>query len=127
MGARALEFAEQAGERLILHAQDALNGALQGDWKHLPLHWNAWTIHPDLHEDSDAVFHFMGAPKPWHADYSGSFADKFYQYLDRTPYAGRRPWNPAGLGRVYRKVGRRAPFLPSAVRMLRARLSGSHS
>lgn len=126
MGARALDFAEQAGERLFLHDQDALNGALQGDWLRLPLHWNAWTIHPELHEDSEAVFHFMGAPKPWHADYSGRFADKFYGYLDRTPYAGLRPWNPAGIGRFYLKVRRRVPFLPSAVRMLRARLSPDH-
>ena len=125
MRTRALDFAEQVGERLILHDQDALNGALQGDWRHLPLHWNAWTIHPELHEDSEAVFHFMGAPKPWHADYSGRFADKFYGYLDRTPYAGLRPWDPLGLGRLYRKVKRRIPFLPSAARMLRSRLSGA--
>lgn len=125
IGERALKFAEDAGERLILHDQDALNGALQDDWKDLPLHWNAWTIHPDLHEDAPAVFHFMGAPKPWHADYKDRFRDKFYAYLDRTPYAGARPWNPAGLGALGRRFRRRLPFVPSAIRMLRSRFSAS--
>lgn len=119
--ARAREFAEQTGHRLILHDQDALNGALQNDWTELPLHWNTWTIHPELHQDSRAVFHFMGAPKPWDADYSGRFADKFFGYLDRTPYRGLRPWNPVGLGKLGRKVRRRIPYLPSVLRMARTR------
>ena len=118
-GARALRFAEKAGQRLILHDQDALNGAFHNDWTELPMHWNTWTIHPHLHQDSRAVFHFMGAPKPWDADYSGRFADKFYSYLDRTPYRGLRPWNPAGLGKFGRKLRRRIPYIPSVLRVAR--------
>ena len=125
IGEKALRFAERTGDRLILHDQDALNGALQGDWIPLAPTWNSWVIHPELHPDSRAVFHFMGAPKPWHADYSGRFADKFFAYLDRTPYAGSRPWNPAGVGRALRRVRRRLPFLPSAVRIIRTRLRNS--
>lgn len=121
---RALEFATEAGERLILHDQDALNGTLQGDWLELPMPWNVWVIHPELHDDSQAVFHFMGAPKPWHSDYAGPFAHKFYEYLDRTPYEGLRPWNPAGLGRLVQKLRRRIPYLPTAVRMVKSRLLG---
>lgn len=122
VGARALAFARDAGERLTLHDQDALNGALHGGWKELPLHWNTWVIHPELRADSQAVFHFMGAPKPWHPDYGGPYGDKFFAYLDSTPYAGRRPWNPGGLGRLGWRLRRRIPYLPSVVRMARARL-----
>lgn len=125
VGERAIAFAEGAGDRLILHDQDALNGALDGAWLRLAPHWNMWVVHPSMHTDSRAVFHFMGVPKPWHADYSGRFPDKFYGYLDRTPFAGARPWNPAGLGRVVRRVRRAIPYLPSAVRVLRSRLSSS--
>jgi len=122
-GRRALAFAEKTGDRLILHDQDALNGALHDEWAELPLHWNVWVVHPDLHADARALFHFMGAPKPWHADFDRRFGDKFFDYLDRTPYAGRRPFNPAGLGKLGRRLRRRLPFLPSAVRIARARLS----
>jgi lipopolysaccharide biosynthesis glycosyltransferase len=125
VGERAILFARRAGDRLILHDQDALNGALDGAWLRLAPYWNMWVIHPSMHADSRAVFHFMGAPKPWQADYAGRFADKFYDYLDRTAYAGARPWNPAGLGRAMRRLRRTIPYLPSAVRILRSRLSSS--
>lgn len=121
VGTRALEFAQKAGDLLILHDQDALNGALDGAWQPLDEGWNLWVVHPSLHWDSDAVFHFMGCPKPWHADYTGPFADKFYWHLDRTPFGGARPWNPMGLGSVAGRLRRKIPYIPSALRMLRSK------
>ena len=117
---RALAAALEVGPRLILHDQDALNLALQSDWTPLPWRWNVWVIDPELREDTDAVFHYMGAPKPWDVDYDRPFGDRFFKYLDRTPFRGWRPWNPAGVGLFVRRLRRRIPYLPGAVRMLRA-------
>lgn len=126
IGARALAFAELMGDKLVMHDQDALNGALQNDWLDLPLAWNTWIIHPHIHNDSDAVFHFMGGPKPWQADYAGRFSRKFFRYLDRTAYGGSRPWNPLGIGRFLRRFSRWIPYLPSALRILRSGIKEAH-
>ncbi|MDX1746610.1 MAG: glycosyltransferase, partial [Halobacteriales archaeon] len=119
---RALAHAREAGDRLILHDQDALNMALQGDWLALPAHWNVWVILPGLKPDDDVVFHYMGGPKPWDADYDRPFQDKFFQYLDRTPLRGWRPWNPVGIGAGLARLRRRTPHFPSVIRVLRRRL-----
>lgn len=121
---RALAIAEQIGDALFLHDQDALNCTLEGDWHALDWHWNVWVIDPKLERDSAAVFHFMGAPKPWHADYDRRFQDLFTASLDRTPFAGMRPVNPLGLGASLSRWRRKIPYLPSVLRILRLRLRG---
>jgi lipopolysaccharide biosynthesis glycosyltransferase len=121
---RALSLASRIGDRLVLHDQDALNAALDGDWLPLDQHWNVWTIDPELGDDSEAVFHFMGAPKPWHADYRGRFRARFFEYVDRTGFSGTRPWNPVGAGYLMARLRRRMPYLPAIPRMIRARLQG---
>ena len=120
---RALAAAARIGPRLILHDQDALNVALEGDWLALDPAWNTWTIRPGLTKDDPVLFHFMGAPKPWHADYDRPFGDLFFEELDRTPFAGWRPWNPMGVGRAVARMRRRIPWVPGAVRAAKARLS----
>ena len=120
---RALSAAARIGPRLILHDQDALNVALEGDWLALDSAWNTWTIRPGLTKDDPVLFHFMGAPKPWHADYDRPFGDLFFKELDRTPFAGWRPWNPMGVGRAVARMRRRIPWVPGAVRAAKARLS----
>jgi lipopolysaccharide biosynthesis glycosyltransferase len=123
VGPRALAEAARVGDHLILHDQDALNCALHGDWLPLPLHWNVWVIHPELKPGDRAVRHYMGAPKPWHADYTGPYADRFHSCLDRTAYRGWRPWNPGGIGSWLARLRRGVPYLPSALRIARLRLS----
>lgn len=120
VGARALDAAARIGDRLILHDQDALNLALEGDWTPLPPHWNHAAASAVRAEGT--VLHFMGAPKPWDLDYAGPFADEFAVVRARTAYAGRRTWNPAGLGRLLQSARRRLPYLPGALRMLRLAL-----
>jgi hypothetical protein len=95
---------------------------VEGDWIELPLHWNQWVVDPSLHTRSRAVFHYMGAPKPWHADYNGRFSDLFLDCLDRTPFRGTRPWNPGGLGALLARTRRRVPYLPAVIRIARRRL-----
>jgi lipopolysaccharide biosynthesis glycosyltransferase len=120
VSARALVHAERIGDRLVLHDQDALNCALQGDWTELPRDWNAGVPVSDwLTEDSRAVFHYWGAPKPWHADYDGRFRALYIRYIDRTAYAGQRAWDPFGLGRLLARAQRAVPFLPAVLRAAR--------
>jgi lipopolysaccharide biosynthesis glycosyltransferase len=122
---RSLTVAERMGDRLILHDQDALNGALEGDWLPLPRCWNRRVTEPDLPADSPVVFHYMGWPKPWHADYDGPHGALFLEALDETPLRGWRPWNPLGMGRQAARLRRRFPFLPTVFRLLRARIRPS--
>ena len=70
---------------------DALNVASQDDCVELPWYWNVWTASTRLTNDSAAVFHFMGAPTPWHAAYAGGHADHFFRYAERTPFRVRKP------------------------------------
>ena len=120
IGRRAIECAEEVGDNLILHDQDALNCALQQDWVAMPREWNAGVAASEwLSADSKAVFHFMGVPKPWQPDYTGRFADLFNRHLDRTPFAGARPWNPLGIGAFLFRLRRRVPHLPAVVRITR--------
>lgn len=120
VSARALARAIEIGDRLILHDQDALNCALEDDWTELPREWNAGVnVSPWLQEDDEAVFHFLGAYKPWHADYPGRFADLFFRYLDRTAFSGWRPWNPLGAGAALMRARRAVPYLPAVLRALR--------
>lgn len=123
LGPRAIEWAERIGSRLVLHDQDALNAALGGSWLPLPEYWNLWIIEPELGETSRAVFHFMGWPKPWHADFRGRFQEKFFHYLDRTAYRGFRPWNPLGAGYLFARIRRQFPYLAAIPRVIRARMS----
>ena len=123
VASRALGAARRFNTRLILHDQDALNVALACDWTPIDDLWNAWVILPDLDPEAPTVLHFMGAPKPWDADCDRPFVDRFYGYLDRTDFAGWRPWNPVGIGALLRRTRRRVPYLPGAVRLVRDRLS----
>jgi lipopolysaccharide biosynthesis glycosyltransferase len=117
---RAVREAERVGDQLVLHDQDALNCALAGDWAELPREWNAGlSISGWLTEEMKAVFHYWGAPKPWHADYDKGFQALFLRYLDLTAYAGYRPWNPFGIGALLARARRKLPYLPAVVRRAR--------
>lgn len=124
VGARAIAFAERMRDDLILHDQDALNATLHHEWKRMAWHWNVWIVDPTLTDDARAVFHYMGAPKPWQADFDLRFRDHFFEALDRTPFAGWRPWNPFGVGARFTRARRSLPYLPGALRMLRSKLGG---
>lgn len=116
---RAMAHAERIGDRLVLHDQDALNCALEGDWTELPEVWNVWVRAAAwIKEDSRAVFHFAGAPKPWEVDYDGKFPALFHRYVDLTAYKGRRPWNPLGIVGLMVRARRKVPYLPAVLRVV---------
>lgn len=125
---RAMVHAKAHGDRLVLHDQDALNCALQGDWVELPPDWNAGVqVSEWLTAESKAVFHYWGATKPWHADYQGRFRHVFFRYLEKSAYRGYQPWNPLGLGAVLWRLKRRIPHFPAVVRIIRQRLTSART
>ena len=121
IGEAALRFSREFVGPLIMGDQDALNAVLHDDWKVLPERWNTWASW--IQDDEPRVTHFTMVPKPWHADYTGPLRDRFFAYLDRTAFAGRRPRNPLGLGPLVARVGRKVPYWPTVLRLVRERLN----
>ncbi|MBS7538065.1 glycosyltransferase family 8 protein [Ancylobacter lacus] len=81
--------------------QDALNGALAGDWARLDDTWNRHRPkvggrYPDPPEVWKAarIIHFIGQEKPNFADCGHPARDVFLRHRRATPYAGRplRSW-----------------------------------
>ncbi len=117
---RAVEFSKKRDDVFGMHDQDTINAVLNGDWVDIPEIWNTWASR--VNNDERRVIHFTMVPKPWHADYAGRFKDRFFCYLDNTPFAGRRPWNPWGLGAALGSARRRIPYFPKLARVVRKRL-----
>jgi lipopolysaccharide biosynthesis glycosyltransferase len=104
--------------------QDALNIVLQNDWLELDPKWN--TPKYDAPEDfSDGIIHLFGRVKPWHADYNYKFKDRFFEILDRTAFAGKRPSKLMGLGVAYKKISRTIPTLAMVKSKIRRSLRSS--
>ena len=114
VGEAALKFAGEFPGALIMHDQDALNAAVADRWLELPSEWNTWAIHTNNAERK--VIHFTMSPKPWHLDYDGPHPELFFAGLERTAFRGWRPANPLGMGRLYARIRRRIPYLPTVYR-----------
>jgi lipopolysaccharide biosynthesis glycosyltransferase len=119
IGERALGFAETLGDKLVLHDQDALNGVVQGNFLALPSSW--CHVPADGVVEEDVVVHYAMVPKPWHADYDGPYRADFFEYLDRTAFAGWRPREWFGLAPKLSRLVRSLPYPPTVLRLLRQR------
>jgi lipopolysaccharide biosynthesis glycosyltransferase len=120
VGEKALNFAREAGDILIMHDQDALNAILKDSWLELPERWNRWAVSQG--SQADCIVHYTTSPKPWDADYNGPGAGLFFEYVDKTAFEGFRPWNPGGLGSAFSRYRRRMPYLPTVIRIARKHL-----
>lgn len=103
---RMLRILDEHGRYAWCWDQYALNVALTGHWRPLPLRWNQgsivydtpdWTFSPFEEEafhslkHDPAIVHFTTGVKPWHATCRHPFRDRFFETLDRTAWAGWRP------------------------------------
>lgn len=103
---RMLLILDQHGRHAWCWDQYALNVALSGHWRPLPLRWNQgsivydtpdWTFSPfeaepfDSLRNDPAIVHFTTGVKPWHATCRHPFRDRFFETLDRTAWSGWRP------------------------------------
>jgi lipopolysaccharide biosynthesis glycosyltransferase len=87
--------------------QEALNVALAGDWLELPAEWNLGQFWPDAPVGHPLgleivpqakIVHFITEFKPWLLpQYVPAWASTlFFHYLDKTPWAGWRPFSMYG-------------------------------
>jgi lipopolysaccharide biosynthesis glycosyltransferase len=107
---KALAVAQDNYDLLDQMDQDALNIVLADDWLILDPKWNTSKGRAPA-DFSDGIIHFLGKVKPWHADYSANFQDRWFALLDRTAFAGQRPAKLLGIGAAYRRVVRSIPTL----------------
>lgn len=112
---KALRVCAQAD--LPMADQDAINVVLSDDWHQIPDHWNTWASR--IERRGARVIHCTMVPKPWDADYMGKFGDAFFEYLDRTAYAGSRPRRLLGLAPAVKRLSRKLPYVPTVWRVFR--------
>jgi len=101
---KSLKYAFSEGRRSHLADQQALNVALDGYWKSLPLIFNAamkvlddeagayafWeTFEVDNARDNPSIVHFLGGTKPWHSDCTTKFTDEWRDYASSIKW---EPW-----------------------------------
>lgn len=120
VGRRVIEFCAQNPELLKALDQDGMNVVLDGDWEPLPERWNRWAVRAA--ENEHCVLHFTMTPKPWDVDYRGAHRARFFAAVDRTAFTGWRPANPLGLAAPLKRLSRRLPYLPTAMRALKRAL-----
>lgn len=91
------EVLVQHGAHLTNFDQTALNVVARGEFAKLEPHTNVHARMPRswmIPQQGPAIWHFMGAPKPWHfaAGLVNGYSREVFQVLDQTALRGWRPW-----------------------------------
>ena len=103
---------------LVYGDQDALNAVTQGRWQELPRRWNVqtmdwagrtigWALMREKIESAlaePAIIHYTTPGKPWWLGSPHPRADLWFEYLDRTAWAG---WRPPARRTTWREAGSR--------------------
>jgi len=116
IGGRALAYLKRYRNRVSFWDQEALNAVLVGKWRELDMRWN-WNVILDRPgcarrlgydergtsrpEGDPWILHFTGSLKPWACRSRSARHTLYFQYVDRTLFAGWRPgrnWRSAALG-----------------------------
>ncbi len=100
---QAVDYLQGAARRVYYYDQDGLNAALAGQWKPLDARWNVIECvagqpffrprHLSAEEyrkvvEEPWIVHYAGRWKPWSHDSSRWMRRLFFDYLDRTEWAG---------------------------------------
>jgi lipopolysaccharide biosynthesis glycosyltransferase len=91
---RAIAYLKRFESSVVFWDQEALNAVLVNRWKELPARWNNNASVPSARRDADrgpAILHFAGSLKPWSYRTADPVRNLYYEYLDRTTFAGWRP------------------------------------
>lgn len=105
--ARVRACIRSLGSEILYWDQDGLNAVLRGRWGELDPRWNlnagvaGRSFYDPVHLDVETyrrlvadpwIVHFCGRLKPWKLhDVAEPYGRLFFDYLDRTPWAGWRP------------------------------------
>lgn len=93
-------FIEKNQKSIIYADQDALNGAINGNWKRIDERWNMTNNLLDIDTNSQYqlsrtlkeitrnpyIVHFTGKSKPWHLFCWHPFKDEYKKYANLTPW-----------------------------------------
>ena len=127
---RALAYLKTYARDVAFLEQEGINAVLSDQWEPLDPQWN-WSVSVggafrqcsiDAHVK---IAHFSGNLKPWKHDGGNPYYALYYEYIDRTVFAGFRPrrrWYTAAL-RSYEQAAFRRMLLPSeqwGIKMWRA-------
>jgi lipopolysaccharide biosynthesis glycosyltransferase len=100
---RAIEHLERRHREVAFWDQEALNVAVAGRWRELEPRWNwnpilsPWRAPARAGGARDvALAHFSGRLKPWLYPGLGPLQEAWFDALDTTAWAGRRPLPSAG-------------------------------
>ena len=127
---RALAYLKTYARDVAFVDQEGINAVLSDQWKPLARQWN-WRVSVGgafrrRSIDADVkIAHFSGNLKPWKHNSSNPYYALYYEYIDRTAFAGVRPrrrWHTAAL-RFYEQAAFRRVLLPSerwGIKMWRA-------
>jgi lipopolysaccharide biosynthesis glycosyltransferase len=106
LSSQLLACLEQNKEHALWWDQYALNVVLAGRWGRLDTRWNqgahvfrfpTWSQSPYDRQTLERlcrdpfIIHFTTSSKPWHASCLHPLRKQFFEYLDRTEWAGWRP------------------------------------
>jgi len=105
---------------VTFHEQEGINAVLSDRWEPLDPQWNSSvSVGGAFRQRSiDAhvkIAHFSGNLTPWQHDGVNPYYALYYEYIDRTVFAGFRPrrqWYTAAL-RSYEQAAFRRMLLPS--------------
>lgn len=121
MGKACAEYYRSHYESIVFNDQDILNGLLHDRKLFVGLQWNVqdgffrrrdtlpakWEAQRSEALHAPAILHFTNR-KPWTYDSQHPLRRLYFEYLDLTPWRGRRPWhNPLN---VLRRFVRLLPF-----------------
>ncbi len=103
---KVMTYLRQYRGAVVLWDQDGLNAVLRGRWGELDLRWNqnaavcgrsffdAGHLDPAAYRnvrDDPWIIHFSGHLKPWHYPLESPAYASYFEYLDKTAWAGWRP------------------------------------
>lgn len=105
-GEKTMAYLREHRDDVILWDQDGLNVVLRADWGELDPRWNhnagvcgrsffkARHLTPAAYRevvDHPWIVHFSGALKPWIVESATASCAQFFEYVDKTAWAGWRP------------------------------------
>lgn len=115
IGPKCVSVGIEMYDALDYHDQDILNVVLEGQWIEVDVKWNTPPNNTAV-EVNDEILHLVGRVKPWHADSKSKFKDLFFEILDRTAFAGRRPHRAMGLEVFLKRISRRIHTVEMMIR-----------
>jgi lipopolysaccharide biosynthesis glycosyltransferase len=127
---RALAYLKTYADDVAFWDQEGINAVLSDQWGPLDPQWN-WSVNVGgafrqrSVDPRVKIAHFSGNLKPWKHYGRNPYYALYYEYIDRTVFAGFRPrrrWHTAAL-RSYEQAAFRRMLLPSekwGIKMWRA-------